>query len=88
MNVKRPVDIIDWRGERAKKIVKEFNNWNYTFTLTSFKEYELGPFEVIRLVNIFATSNNIKQSLNGFVNLLQKRDLSHELPGWRQGERK
>lgn len=88
MSVKRPVDIIDWRGERAKRIVTDFSNWSYTFTLAKGKEYELGPFEMIRLVNIFATSNDIKRSLNGFVNILKRRDKAHEMPKWGKNKRK
>jgi len=88
MSVKRPVDIIDWRGERARKIVTDFSKWSYIFTLAKGKEYELGPFEMIRLVNIFATSNDIKRSLNGFVNLLKRRDKAYEMPNWGKNKRK
>jgi hypothetical protein len=43
---------------------------------------------MIRLVNIFATSNDIKRSLNGFVNILKRRDKAHEMPNWGKNKRK
>jgi len=88
MSVKRPVDVIDYRGERAKKILTVFCNIKFDFFIKGNKEYELGPFEMIRLVNIFATSNDIKRSLNGFANLLKKRDENYESITWWKEERK
>ncbi len=82
MSDERPVDVIDWRDKRAKKIVKEFRMLGVGFILVSDKEYALGPYEIIRLVNIFATSNDIRRSLKGFVKLIKRRDRSCELPDW------
>jgi len=66
MSVKRPVDIIDWRGKRAKKIVREWEKIKYEIFLRGGTGYQLKPYEIIRLVNIIATSNGIKRSLEAF----------------------
>jgi len=74
MTVKRPVDIIDWKGKRAEEIVKVVNSLDYSFAIFDGSPYGLGPYEIIRIVNIFCTSNNIKRSLNGFLKMIKRRE--------------
>lgn len=74
MSVKRPVDIIDWKSKRAKVIAKIVNNLNYNFIIFDGRPYGLGPYEIIRIINIFCTSNNIKRSLNGFLKMIKRRE--------------
>ncbi|MBA7556944.1 hypothetical protein ES705_49671 [subsurface metagenome] len=82
MRYKKEEDIIDWRGERAKKIIKAFKKIEFNFILVSDKEYNLGPYEIIRLVNIFATSNRVRRGLESFEKLIKRRDKGYELPDW------
>jgi len=74
MAKKRPVDILDWRGDRAAEIVSVVNKLPYKISILSDSVYDLGPYELIRLVNIFATSNNIKRSLDGLIRLIRRRE--------------
>ena len=74
MSAKRPVDIIDWKGEKARSIVRAVNSLDYAFTIFDGRPHVLGPYEVIRIINIFCTSNNIKRSLNGFLKMIKRRE--------------
>jgi len=74
MAVKRPVDVIDWRGKRAEEIVKAVNKLDYALAIFDGRPYGLGPYEIIRIVNIFYTSNNIKRSLDGFLKMIKRRE--------------
>lgn len=74
MAVKRPVDVLDWRGDRAAEIVSVVRKLPYKIAILSDSQYNLGPYEIIRLVNIFCTSNNIKRSLDGLINLIRRRE--------------
>jgi len=74
MTVKRPVDIIDWKGKRAEDIIKVVNSLDYYFAIFDGSPHGLGPYEIIRIINIFCTSNNIKRSLNGFLKMIKRRE--------------
>ncbi len=74
MSVKRPVDVLDWRGDRAKEIESVINKLPYRIVIMGDGQYDLGPYELIRLVNILYTSNNIKRSLDGLKNLIRRRE--------------
>lgn len=74
MSTKRPVDIIDWKGKRAKTINKVVNSLDYTFAIFDGRPHGLGPYEIVRIINIFCTSNNIKRSLNGFLKMIKRRE--------------
>lgn len=78
MSVKRPVDIIDWKSKRAKTINKVVNSLEYTFAIFDGSPHGLGPYEIIRIVNIFCTSNNIKRSLNSFLKMIKRRERFYE----------
>jgi len=65
-------DIIDWRSERAKEIKKVINDLKFNFTLISDKGYDLGPYEIIRLINIFVTSRRMKRSLENFEKCIKR----------------
>lgn len=82
MRAERKKDIIDWRSDRAKKIVKEFNKIKFRFNLVSDQEYGLGPYEIIRVVNIIATSNRIGRSLRGFEKFIKRKEEAYKLPDW------
>jgi len=77
MAKKRPVDILDWRGDRAAEIVSVVRRLPYKISILSDSVYDLGPYELIRLVNIFATSKNIKRSLDGLIRLIRKREKNY-----------
>jgi hypothetical protein len=79
MEAKRPVDIIDWRSERAKEIKKVLNDLKFNFVLISDDRYDLGPYEIIRLVNIFATSRRMKRSLESFEKCIKRSEKMSEL---------
>ncbi|MBA7534571.1 hypothetical protein ES705_26820 [subsurface metagenome] len=72
MSAEREKDLIDWRGERAKEIKKVINDLKFDFALISDKRYDLGPYEMIRLINIFATSRRMKRSLESFEKFIKK----------------
>lgn len=74
MSVKRPVDVLDWRSDRAAKVVSEVNRLPYKISILSDSMYDLGPYELIRLANIICTSNNIKRSLDGLIRLIRRRE--------------
>lgn len=80
MSNERPKDILDWRYERAKEIKKVLKQIPFKFALISDKKYDLGPYEIIRLVNIFATSNNLKHSLEAFLKMKQRSEKMYEIP--------
>ena len=82
MSIEKVKDILDWRSERARKIEKVVNNLNFDFAIISDKEYTLGPYELIRLVNIIATSRRIGRSLDGFERSIKRQDRVYELPDW------
>ena len=72
--VKRPVDVLDWRGDRAAEIVSVVRKLPYKISILGGSQYDLGPYEIIRIVNIFCTSNNIKRSLDSLVKLIRRRE--------------
>ena len=72
MSVKRPVDIIDWKGERARKIIRSWGKLKYEIILKGDREYVLRPYEIIRLVNIIVTANRFNRSLGNFEKLVWK----------------
>ena len=72
MSAEKVKDIIDWRGERAKEIEKVLNDLKFDFALISDDRYDLGPYEIIRLINIFATSRRMKRSLESFEKFIKK----------------
>ncbi|MBA7557412.1 hypothetical protein ES705_50167 [subsurface metagenome] len=72
MSAERVKDIIDWKGERAEEIKKVLNDLKFDFTLKSDEKYDLGPYEIIRLINIFATSRRMKRSLKSFEKCLKR----------------
>jgi len=74
MSKKRPVDVLDWRGDRAAEIVGVVKKLPYKITILGGGQYDLGPYELIRLANILCTSNNIKRSLDGLRNLIRRRE--------------
>ncbi|MBA7539925.1 hypothetical protein ES705_32214 [subsurface metagenome] len=74
MSAEREKDIIDWRGERAKEIKKVINDLDFDFALISDGRYDLGPYEIIRLINIFATSKRMKRSLESFEKSIRRRE--------------
>ncbi|MBA7547436.1 hypothetical protein ES705_39858 [subsurface metagenome] len=74
MSVKRPVDVLDWRGDRAAEIVSVIRKLPYRIVILGDGQYDLGPYELIRLANILCTSNNIKRSLDGLRNLIRRRE--------------
>lgn len=78
MKVKRVKDVLDRRSKRAKSIVEAFNKLEFHFAILSDEEYILGPYELIRLVNIFYTSNRVKRSLNNFAASIRRRDYIFE----------
>lgn len=71
---KRPVDVLDWRSDRAAEIVSVVSKMKYRIVILGDDQYDLGPYELIRLVNIFATSNDIKRSLDSLVKLIRRRE--------------
>lgn len=71
---KRPVDVLDWRGDRAAEIVGVVRKLPYKISILYDSQYDLGPYELIRIVNIFCTSNNIKRSLDGLIRLIRRRE--------------
>ncbi len=74
MAKKRPVDVIDWRGDRAAKIAGVIRKLTYRIVMLGDGQYDLGPYELIRLANILCTSNNIKRSLDRLRNLIRRRE--------------
>ena len=80
MSDERVKDIIDWRSERAEEIKKVFNDLKFDFALISDKRYDLGPFEIIRLINIFETSRRMKRSLESFEKFVRKKEKIYGLP--------
>ncbi|GAI66427.1 unnamed protein product [marine sediment metagenome] len=78
MSAKRVKDVIDWRSKKAKSIVKVFNNLPFRIAILSDDQYILGPYEMIRLVNIFYTSNDIRRSLKAFGAMIRRRDDIYE----------
>ena len=72
MSAEREKDLIEWRGERAEEIKKVLNDLDFNFALMSDKKYDLGPYEIIRLINIFATSRRMKRSLESFEKCIKR----------------
>ncbi len=79
MSAERVKDIIDWRSKRAKEIEHVVNGLDFDFALVSGQEYRLGPYEIIRLINIFATSRRMKRSLESFKKFIKKNREMSEL---------
>jgi len=69
---KRAEDIIDYRSEKAKEIVSVIKSLPFYFALVSDKEYRLGGYEIIRLINIIMTVKRKVKSLNSFEKLIRK----------------
>ena len=82
MSICKRKDIIDWRGERAQEIKKVFKELRFNFALVSDQEYTLGPYEIIRLVNIITTSRRMKRSLKSFEKFIKKKERMYEIPEW------
>lgn len=80
MSAERVKDIIDWRGKRAKEIKKVLNEVPFRIALISDKRYDLGPYEVIRVANIIATSRRMKRSLESFEKFIKKKEKMYEKP--------
>ncbi len=80
MSAEREKDLIDWRGERAKEIKKVLNDLDFNFALMSDKKYDLGTYEIIRLVNIFTTSRRMKRSLESFYECIKRKRKMSEFP--------
>ncbi len=80
MSAERVKDIIDWRSERAKEIKKVLNDLKFDFALISDKKYDLGPYEIIRLINIFATSRRMKRSLESFEKSIKRSGKMSGIP--------
>ncbi|GAI71664.1 unnamed protein product [marine sediment metagenome] len=78
MSAERVKDVLDFRSKRAKEVVKAFKKLDFAIAILSDDEYILGPYELIRLVNIIYTSKRIRRSLNDFGAMLRRRDDIYE----------
>ena len=77
---KRAEDIIDYRSEKAREIVRVIKSLPFHFALVSDKKYRLDGYEIIRLINIIMTVKRKAKSLNSFEKLLRKTDESYQVP--------
>ncbi|MBA7554637.1 hypothetical protein ES705_47266 [subsurface metagenome] len=82
MSIERVKDIIDWRGEKGQEIKQVFKELRFNFALVSDQEYTLGPYEIIRLANIIATSRRMKRSLEAFERFIRKKERMYGMPEW------
>ncbi|GAI70970.1 unnamed protein product, partial [marine sediment metagenome] len=74
----RAKDVLDWRSERAKEIVKVVRNLDFRIAILSDDTYVLGGYEVVRLINIFCNTKRTRKSLNSFVASLRRQDYIEE----------
>ena len=77
---KRAEDIIDYKSEKAREIVSVIKSLPFHFALISDKKYDLGPYEIIRLINIIMTVKRKVKSLNSFEKLLRETDKHYQVP--------
>ncbi len=68
---KRAEDIIDYRSEKAREIIRVIKSLPFHFALVSDKKYRLDGYEIIRLINIIMTVKRKAKSLNSFEKLLR-----------------
>ncbi|MBA7542145.1 hypothetical protein ES705_34464 [subsurface metagenome] len=78
MAAERAKDILDWRSEKAKEIVKVVRNLDFRIAILSDDVYVLNGYEIVRLINIFCTTKRTRKSLNSFVAFLRRRDNIYE----------
>ncbi len=78
MTTERAKDVLDWRSEKAKEIVKVIRNLDVKIAIVSDKVYILEGYEVIRLVNIICTIKRTRKSLNSFVEMIRRNDYIEE----------
>ncbi len=78
MTTERAKDVLDWRSEKAKEIVKVIRNLDVKIAIVSDKVYILEGYEVIRLVNIICTIKRTRKSFNSFVEMIRRNDYIEE----------
>lgn len=78
MSAERVKDVLDWKSDRAKKIIKEIGKSNFRIIILGNQDYMLGGYEIIRVINIIMTSKRIKRSLNNLEKSILRREGIYE----------
>lgn len=74
------MDLINYRSEKAKEIVKVVSKLKFVFVLVSDQEYALDGYKLISLVNRIAGTKELERSLINFEKIVRKSEKIKGLP--------
>jgi len=74
MTSERVKDVLDWKSDRVKEIIKGVCESNFRIIILGSQDYMLGSYEIIRVINIIMTSKKIKRSLNNLEKSIWRRE--------------